>query len=150
MRIRRIFVLTAWLYSLTGKNFVFTMMNAGKKFGKLTVVNDQLGNPTNAEDLAYHLLKMVVSKEYGVYHCTGEGICSWYDFAVEIMRLSGVEAEVAPCTSEEYAAAHPEAARRPAWSALENRMLACTVGNEMRPWREALESFFEQWRARQQ
>ena len=100
--------------------------------------------------MAHHLLKMVVSKEYGVYHCTGEGVCSWYDFAVEIMRLSGVGAEVAPCTSDEYAAAHPEAARRPAWSALENRMLACTVGNEMRPWREALESFFEQWRARQQ
>ena len=100
-------VRTAWLYSLTGKNFVFTMMNAGKKFGKLTVVNDQLGNPTNAEDLAHHLLKMVVSKEYGVYHCTGEGVCSWYDFAVEIMRLSGVGAEVAPCTSDEYAAAHP-------------------------------------------
>lgn len=147
---RSFVVRTAWLYSLTGKNFVFTMMNAGKKFGKLTVVNDQLGNPTNAEDLAHHLLKMVVSKEYGVYHCTGEGVCSWYDFAVEIMRLSGVGAEVAPCTSDEYAAAHPEAARRPAWSALENRMLACTVGNEMRPWREALESFFEQWRARRQ
>lgn len=147
---RYFIVRTAWLYGYAGKNFVKTIVNAGKKFGKLEVVNDQLGNPTNAEDLAYHLLKMVVSKEYGVYHCTGEGICSWYDFAVEIMRLSGVEAEVAPCTSEEYAAAHPEAARRPAWSALENRMLACTVGNEMRPWREALESFFEQWRARQQ
>lgn len=147
---RYFIVRTAWLYGYAGKNFVKTIVNAGKKFGKLEVVSDQLGNPTNAEDLAYHLLKMVVSKEYGVYHCTGEGICSWYDFAVEIMRLSGVEAEVAPCTSEEYAAAHPEAARRPAWSALENRMLACTVGNEMRPWREALESFFEQWRARQQ
>ena len=115
---RYFIVRTAWLYGYAGKNFVKTIVNAGKKFGKLTVVNDQLGNPTNAEDLAHHLLKMVVSKEYGVYHCTGEGVCSWYDFAVEIMRLSGVGAEVAPCTSDEYAAAHPEAARRPAWSAL--------------------------------
>ena len=85
---RSFVVRTAWLYSLTGKNFVFTMMNAGKKFGKLTVVNDQLGNPTNAEDLAHHLLQLAVSHDYGVYHCTGEGICSWYEFASEIIRLA--------------------------------------------------------------
>ena len=128
---RSFVVRTAWLYSHTGKNFVFTM------------VNDQLGNPTNAADLAHHLLKLAVSSEYGTYHCTGEGVCSWYDFACEIIRLSGVKATVAPCTSAEYAAAHPDAASRPAWSALENRMLACTVGNEMRPWQEALTEFFK-------
>ena len=143
---RRSFVVrTAWLYSYTGKNFVFTMMNAGKKFGKLTVVNDQRGNPTNAVDLAHHLLKLAVSHEYGVYHCTGEGVCSWYDFACEIIRLSGTPAEVAPCTSAEYAAKNPAAASRPAWSALENRMLTCTVGNEMRPWQEALAEFFKHY-----
>lgn len=142
---RYFIVRTAWLYGYNGKNFVKTMVNAGKKFGKLTVVNDQMGNPTNAEDLAYHLLKLAVSHEYGVYHCTGEGVCSWYDFAKEIIRLSGVDAEVSPCTSAEYAAAHPEAASRPAWSALENRMLACTCGNEMRPWQQALECWFEHW-----
>lgn len=140
---RYFIVRTAWLYGYVGKNFVYTMLNAGKKFDKLTVVNDQLGNPTNAEDLAYHLLKLCVSKEYGVYHCTGEGVCSWYDFTQEIMRLSGISTQVLPCTSDEYAAAHPAAARRPAWSALENRMLACTVGNEMRPWQEALACFFQ-------
>ena len=140
---RSFVVRTAWLYSHTGKNFVFTMVNAGRKLGALTVVNDQLGNPTNAADLAHHLLKLAVSSEYGTYHCTGEGVCSWYDFACEIIRLSGVKATVAPCTSAEYAAAHPDAASRPAWSALENRMLACTVGNEMRPWQEALTEFFK-------
>lgn len=143
---RSFVVRTAWLYSYTGKNFVFTMVNAGRKTGALTVVNDQLGNPTNAEDLAHHILKLVVTKEYGVYHCTGEGVCSWYDFAREIIRLSGVDATVAPCTSDEYAAAHPAAARRPAWSALENRMLACTVGNDMRDWKEALACFFDHWK----
>ena len=140
---RSFVVRTAWLYSHTGKNFVFTMVNAGRKLGALTVVNDQLGNPTNAADLAHHLLKLAVSSEYGTYHCTGEGVCSWYDFACEIIRLAGVKATVTPCTSAEYAAAHPDAASRPAWSALENRMLACTVGNEMRPWQEALTEFFK-------
>lgn len=143
---RTFVVRTAWLYGYEGKNFVFTMMNAGAKTGRLTVVNDQLGNPTNAVDLAHHLLKLAATEEYGVYHCTGEGVCSWYEFASEIIRLSGIPATVQPCTSEEYAAAHPAAARRPAWSALENRMLACTVGDEMRPWREALAAFFAHYR----
>ncbi|MBQ5754529.1 MAG: dTDP-4-dehydrorhamnose reductase [Oscillospiraceae bacterium] len=142
---RYFIVRTAWLYSYYGKNFVKTMVNAGRKFGALEVVNDQKGNPTNAVDLAHHLLKLAVSHEYGIYHCTGEGVCSWYDFASEIIRLSDVEATVAPCTSAQYKAKHPESADRPAWSALENRMLRCTVGDEMRPWQEALACFFEHW-----
>ena len=142
---RYFIVRTAWLYGYAGKNFVKTMVNAGKKFGKLEVVSDQLGNPTNAEDLAHHLLQLAVSHDYGVYHCTGEGICSWYEFASEIIRLSGVDATVSPCTSAEYSAKHPAAADRPAWSALENRMLACTVGNHMRDWKVALADFFTHW-----
>ena len=142
---RYFIVRTAWLYGYAGKNFVKTMVNAGKKFGKLEVVSDQLGNPTNAEDLAHHILQLAVSHDYGVYHCTGEGVCSWYEFASEIIRLSGVDATVAPCTSAEYSAKHPAAADRPAWSALENRMLACTVGNNMRDWKVALADFFAHW-----
>ncbi len=142
---RYFIVRTAWLYGYAGKNFVKTIVNAGKKFGKLEVVSDQLGNPTNAEDLAHHILQLAVSHDYGVYHCTGEGVCSWYEFASEIIRLSGVDATVTPCTSAEYSAKHPAAADRPAWSALENRMLACTVGNHMRDWKEALADFFAHW-----
>ena len=142
---RYFIVRTAWLYGYAGKNFVKTIVNAGKKFGRLEVVSDQLGNPTNAEDLAHHILQLAVSHDYGVYHCTGEGVCSWYEFASEIIRLSGVDATVAPCTSAEYSARHPAAADRPAWSALENRMLACTVGNHMREWKEALADFFAHW-----
>ena len=137
---------TAWLYGYAGKNFVKTMVRAGKARGALTVVNDQLGNPTNAEDLAHHLLKLVVTKEYGVYHCTGTGVCSWYDFAAEIIRLSGVQATVTPCTSAEYKQMNPASADRPAYSALDNAMLRATVGDEMRPWREALACFFENWK----
>ena len=142
---RHFIVRTAWLYSYYGKNFVKTIVNAGKKFGKLEVVNDQCGNPTNAVDLAHEILQLCVTHEYGLYHCTGEGICSWYDFASEIIRLSGVDAAVAPCTSEEYKAKHPESADRPKWSALDNRMLRCTVGNDVRDWKDALACFFTHW-----
>lgn len=142
---RHFIVRTAWLYSYYGKNFVKTIVNAGKKFGKLEVVNDQLGNPTNAVDLAHEILQLCVTHEYGLYHCTGEGICSWYDFASEIIRLAGVDATVAPCTSAEYKAKHPDSADRPHWSALDNRALRCSVGNEVRPWQEALACFFEHW-----
>lgn len=142
---RHIIVRTAWLYGYGGKNFVKTMVNLGKKLDEITVVNDQLGNPTNAVDLAYHILKLSCSHDYGTYHCTGNGICSWYDFASAIMRLAGLPCKVNPCTSAEYAAKNPTSASRPAWSALENRMLRCTVGDEMRDWQAALEEFFANW-----
>ena len=142
---RHFIVRTAWLYSYYGKNFVKTIVNAGKKYGKLEVVNDQLGNPTNAVDLAHEILQLCVTHEYGLYHCTGEGICSWYDFACEIIRLAGVDASVAPCTSAEYKAKHPDSADRPHWSALDNRALRCSIGNQVRPWQEALACFFAHW-----
>lgn len=142
---RHFIVRTAWLYSYYGKNIVKTIVNAGRKYGRLEFVSDQRGNPTNAVDLAHEILQLCVTHEYGLYHCTGEGICSWYDFACEVVRLSGVEAAVTPCTSAEYKAKHPESAGRPAWSALDNRMLRCTVGNEMRDWKQALAAFFEHW-----
>ena len=142
---RHFIVRTAWLYSYYGKNFVKTMVRLGKTHDEITVVNDQLGNPTNAVDLAYHILLLAVSHDYGIYHCTGSGVCSWYDFAAAIMQEAGLSCRVLPCTSDEYAAAHPESARRPAWSALENRMLRCTVGDTTRDWREALKDFFANW-----
>ena len=142
---RHIIVRTAWLYSYYGKNFVKTMVGLGKTHDTVTVVDDQLGNPTNAVDLAYHILKLAVSHDYGVYHCTGNGICSWAEFAAAIMQRAGLACKVVPCTSAAYAAAHPESANRPAWSALENRMLRCTVGDEMRSWQDALNDFFANW-----
>ena len=142
---RHFIVRTAWLYSSYGKNFVKTMIRMGRTHDKITVVNDQLGNPTNAVDLAYHILKLAVSHDYGIYHCTGNGICSWYDFACAIMQGAGLSCKVEPVTSAGYAAANPASASRPAWSALENRMLRCTVGDEMRDWQDALKDFFANW-----
>lgn len=132
-------VRTSWLYGRFGKNFVYTISNLGDKNDSIKVVNDQLGNPTNCEDLAYNILKLIVTEEYGIYHCTGEGICSWYDFAVEIIKLKGCHCKVEPCTTEEY----PRPAKRPTYSALDNLMLECTIGNTMRYWKDALKDFFQ-------
>lgn len=136
-------VRTAWLYGYVGHNFVYTMMKLGKDRDSLSVVNDQLGNPTHANDLAYHILKLIETEEYGVYHCTGKGECSWYDFASEIMKLSGRNCTVNPCTSSEYKAMYPNSADRPAYSSLDNMMLRCTVGDEMRDWKDAIKTFMD-------
>ncbi|MBU3136239.1 dTDP-4-dehydrorhamnose reductase [Clostridium gasigenes] len=132
-------VRTAWLYGYVGKNFVYTMMSLGKTKESIDVVDDQRGNPTNANDLAYHILKLIETEEYGVYHCTGDGECSWYDFAKLIMELSERTCVVNPCTSEEF----KTVAKRPEYSSLDNMMLRCTVGDEMRGWKEALTSFIK-------
>ena len=135
----------AWVFGINGKNFVKTMVNLAKTHDTLNVVNDQLGNPTNAVDLAYHILKLAVSHDYGIYHCTGSGICSWYDFASEIIRLSGLPCTVKPVTSAQYKEMNPKSADRPAWSALENRALRCSVGDDMRDWKDAIQDFFNNW-----
>lgn len=130
-------VRTSWLYGYIGKNFVKTVRRVLREKGSITVVNDQRGNPTNANDLAHHLLLLGVTEEYGIYHCTGEGECSWYDFASEIAKLSGFEGKVMPCTSEEY----KSPTKRPEYSSLENLALKCSVGNYMRDWKTALNEY---------
>jgi dTDP-4-dehydrorhamnose reductase len=130
-------VRTAWLYGYNGNNFVKTIIKAAKEKGHLEVVDDQRGNPTNAEDLAHHLLKLAVTDEYGVYHCTGEGECSWYDFAKAIVEYSNIPCTVSPITSKKI----NRAAKRPSFSSLDNMMLRCNVVDEMRNWTEALKMF---------
>ena len=134
-------VRTAWLYGYVGKNFVKTMMRLGADRDEVTVVDDQLGNPTSANDLAHELLKIAATENYGVYHCTNEGTCSWADFAEAVMEGVGLDCAVIRCTSEEYAAMNPASAKRPAYSSLRNKRLEDTVGNEMRPWRDALSAY---------
>lgn len=137
-------VRTAWLYGYVGHNFVYTMRRLGKEKDSINVVNDQIGNPTHANDLAYHILKLIETDEYGVYHCTGKGECSWYDFAKMIIELSNEECIVNPCTSEEY----KTPAKRPEYSSLDNMMLRNTVGDEMRNWQDAIKSFIENLKVR--
>lgn len=133
-------VRTAWLYG-EGKNFVATMLRLASTHSEVTVVDDQLGNPTSADDLAGEILRIALTDAYGVWHCTNEGICSWADLAEEVFRLAGMACTVRRCTSEEYKAAHPQSAERPHYSALANARLVATIGNTMRPWRDALRDY---------
>lgn len=140
---RTFVVRTAWLYGYVGKNFVKTMLRLAHELGAMEVVDDQMGNPTSANDLAYEILQLLTTEEYGIYHCTNKGICSWAEFAKAIVERAGFDpAIVTPCTSDEYAAAHPLAARRPRYSALKNKHLEETVGDKMRPWDSALDNYF--------
>lgn len=132
-------VRTAWLYGYVGHNFVYTMRRLGKEKDVINVVNDQIGNPTHANDLAYHILKLIETEEYGLYHCTGKGECSWYEFAKMIIELSGENCIVKPCSSGEY----KSPTRRPEYSSLDNMMLRNTVGDEMRNWKDAIKSFID-------
>ncbi|MCQ2441125.1 MAG: dTDP-4-dehydrorhamnose reductase [Clostridia bacterium] len=134
-------VRTAWLYGYIGKNFVKTVRRVIKANGGISVVNDQRGNPTNASDLAHHLLKIAVTEEYGIYHCTGKGECSWYDFAAKIAEYSGFAGAVTPCTTEEYNTKFNVPTKRPMYSSLRNLALECSVGDEMRDWQEALKEY---------
>lgn len=129
---------TAWLYGYAGNNFVKTMLRLAGEKGQLTVVDDQVGNPTSAVDLAWQLALLAASQETGIFHCTcnGEAV-SWNAFARRIMAKAGLGVEVKACTTAEF----PRPAKRPAYSALENRHLRETIGDSMRDWKEALDSF---------
>lgn len=141
---RKYFIVrTAWLYGYVGKNFVKTMLSLGKTKDEISVVNDQLGNPTSANDLAYEILKIALTDNYGVYHCTNEGTCSWADFSKAIMEGAGLNCKVNRCTSKEYKEMNPASANRPAYSSLENVHLKTTIGNEMRDWQNALKTYLK-------
>lgn len=137
-------VRTAWLYGYRGHNFIKTIVRAAKAGKSLKVVNDQLGNPTNANDLAYHILKLALTEYYGVYHCTNNGTCSWYDFACEFLKLADIDNQPAPCSTDEFYAGKEAAhADRPAYSSLDNMALRNTLGDEMRCWQDALAMYMQ-------
>lgn len=136
-------VRTAWLYGYVGHNFVKTIRKLGQSHDQITVVNDQFGNPTNANDLAYEILKIALTDNYGIYHCTNKGTCSWCDFATAIMKGLNLSCEVIPVTSKQYKEANPASADRPAFSGLKNEHLEKTIGDEMRTWQDALTTYLK-------
>lgn len=129
---------TAWLYG-DGNNFVKTMINLSKNNSSIKVVNDQHGTPTSTVDLSRAIIKLVDERNYGLFHGTCKGRCTWYDFAKEIFRLSGIDVNVNPCTTEEF----PRPAKRPKYSVLRNYMMELTTGDIFRPWEEALAEYLE-------
>ncbi len=127
---------TAWLYSPFGNNFVKTMLRLGKERDELKVVYDQVGSPTYALDLAAAIYAVIEAKEWhkGIYHFTNEGVCSWYDFTVEILRQAGVECKVTPILSSEYQYRTP----RPHYSVLDKAKIKSTFGIAIPYWTDSL------------
>ena len=138
---------TAWLYGPSGKNFVYTMLNLMNSRPEVRVVSDQRGTPTLTRDLADCILQVMRSKAAaGVYHYSGEGETTWFDFASEIYRLGRQtgrierECRVLPCTTAEY----PTKAARPAYSVLSKAKIRQAIGAQIPSWEESLKLFMEE------
>ncbi len=145
---RKTYILrTAWLYG-DGHNFVRTMLRLAETYDTLTVVDDQIGSPTSTVDLAEAICALIGTGEYGLYHATCEGQCSWYDFAKKIFEIASKTIKVIPVTSETYAQAHPAAAPRPRWSVLENAHLNQIGKNSFRSWDVALKAYLQDEQAK--
>lgn len=127
----------AWVFGVNGKNFIKTMLRLGKDHDELTVVADQIGSPTYTFDLSRLLVDMIESDKYGRYHATNEGLCTWYEFAVEIFRQAGMDVHVRPVTSEEY----PAKAKRPHNSRMDKRKLEENGFERLPEWKDALSRY---------
>jgi dTDP-4-dehydrorhamnose reductase len=131
----------AWLFGTHGSNFVKTLRTLARKNAAtgtpLRVANDQFGTPTYTVDVCKQTFGMIDTGRFGLYHCTSEGKCSWYDFAVEIVRAAGSPVQVQPCSTAEF----PRPAPRPVNSVLENSGLKKLGMNLMPHWKEAFEEF---------
>lgn len=131
----------SWVFGLYGKNFVKTMIDLAGAREEIGVVCDQIGSPTYTKHLAPLLLDMAQSEKYGVYHATNSGVCSWFDFACEIFRLTGQTVRVRALSSEAY----PSKARRPKNSRLSKKKLAAMGFSPLPEWQEALRDFIAEY-----
>ena len=132
----------AWVFGLNGNNFIKTMLNVGKKYETLRVVNDQVGTPTYTLDLSRLLVDMIETEKYGYYHATNEGgYISWYEFAREIFRQAGYTNTVVPVTTAEYGLSK---AARPFNSRLDKRKLVEAGFQPLPTWQDALARFLKE------
>jgi dTDP-4-dehydrorhamnose reductase len=129
---------TAWLYG-EGKNFVETILRLARERDELRVVDDQRGSPTAAADLATVIAALLQTPCAGVYHAVNAGTCSWFEFAREILRLTGIDRRVVPIRSSELV----RPAKRPANSVLDCGKLAA-LGITLRPWQDALRAYLRE------
>ena len=135
---RYFIIRTAWLYG-DGKNFVKTMLRLAEDRDEIGVVYDQVGSPTSTFELAKAMDSLLFTENYGTFHGTCEGICSWADFAEEIFKIAGKNVKVKRLTSDEY----PAKAKRPAYSVLENYMFKITNGFMFADWHDALKEYMK-------
>lgn len=127
---------TSWLYSEFGNNFIKTMLKLSEERDSLSVVNDQIGTPTYAVDLANVVLKIIKesSRDFGLYHYSNKGSISWYDFAKEIFRQRDIKIDLKPILTKEY----PTPAKRPAYSVLDTTKIKDTFQIEIPNWKGSL------------
>jgi dTDP-4-dehydrorhamnose reductase len=143
--IEAIVIRTSWLYSAYGNNFVKTMLRLGNEKEKLNVIFDQVGTPTYAADLAEACLEILskndakINSKGNVYHFSNEGVASWYDFAIAIMKMGTIECVVSPIETKEY----PTLAKRPHYSILNKAKIKKAFGLEIPYWRDSLEKCIE-------
>jgi dTDP-4-dehydrorhamnose reductase len=131
---------TSWVYSQFGNNFIKTMLRLASERDKLSVVNDQIGTPTNAVDLAEVLVKIITehsklnTEHFGIYNFSNEGQCSWYFFAKKIFEFNGVKINLEPIPTTSF----PTPAKRPAYSVLDKSKIKNTFGVEVKYWETSL------------
>lgn len=141
---KHVIIRTAWLYSEFGKNFVQTMLNLTSTKPQLKVVFDQVGTPTYAYDLAAAIYEIINERKfegnYGVYHYSNEGVCSWYDFTKVIAKYAGnINCDIQPCHSEEF----PSPVKRPAYSVLDKTKIKQVFGVKVPYWTDSLKVCLE-------
>jgi dTDP-4-dehydrorhamnose reductase len=146
---KAIVIRTSWVYSSHGHNFVKTMLRLMKERTDINVVNDQLGSPTYAKDLAEVTLQIIQQlsakaqqSTSNIYNYANDGIISWFDFASEIKRLAGLNCNVHPIPTSSF----PTPAKRPAFSGLDKKKIVSAFGIKLKPWQESLEECLKELR----
>lgn len=131
----------AWVFGKNGNNFIKTMLRLGKERGAVSVVNDQIGNPTYTYDLAKLVVDMIQTDKYGKYHATNSGdFISWYDFACEIFKQAGLDVKVTPVDSNQF----PAKAKRPKNSRMNQTELDKNGFDRLPAWKDALERYLKE------
>jgi len=127
---------TSWLFGKNGKNFVETMKKLLTEKNEIKVVDDQKGKPTYTKDLAKAMINLITEKkDFGIYHCTNEDTCTWFEFALQISDYINSKCKINPCTTKEF----PRPAERPRFSILKNNKTM-----KIRGWKEALKAYLEE------
>ena len=132
----------SWAFGINGNNFVKTMIRLSEsKKDKITVVDDQIGSPTYTKDLSVLIAQMIQTEKYGIYHATNEGVCSFFEFASQIMKMIKSKTEVVKISSEEYRKLVPNQAERPLNSRLSKKSLVDNGFSLLPDWKDALKRY---------
>ena len=146
MQKNAIIIRTSWLYSEHSNNFVDTILRKAQKFDELSVISDQFSSPTNASDLAKVIIQIINHKKFRnhdqltqIYHYSSYGVCSWFEFAREILELANIDCQVNPIETKDYLTA----ARRPKYSLLNTDKIVKSFGLEIPFWKDSLKAYID-------